>query len=334
MVNGFPQVRSTLFMSKIIIGIHGLGNHPPRRLLERWWKRAIREGLKARGTPRPFFRFELAYWADVVHPRPLDAGIHIPSHPLFLAEPYTRGREFKRSGSHVIKKKLRDEVKKRIDRVLLKKDMTLKLAGVTDLVLRKYFHDLRDYFSDQASVQNSIRGSVAEVIRKHQGKEILLIAHSMGSIIAYDVLTRKDEELSVDTLATIGSPLGLPVVLSKIHSDNRALQTPPGVKTAWINLADLGDRVALDYKLADEYGRNARGVGVEDRLVYNNYECGGKRNPHKSYGYLRAPETADIIHEFLGRGRRGLWSVFVKLVSGNKSNIKNQISKIHIKNQI
>jgi hypothetical protein len=319
-------------MPKVIIGIHGLGNHPPRRILKRWWKRAIREGLKANGHPHWFFRFELAYWADVVHPRPLDPRIRNKKHPLFLNEPYTKGVEFRRCGPQVLKKRLRDEVKKRIDRVLIKKDMSLKLAGVTDLVLHKYFHDLREYFSDKALVRDAIRNCAAEAIRRHQGDDILLIAHSMGSIIAYDVLTCTAPDLSVNTLVTIGSPLGLPVVLSKIHSENQRLQTPQGVKTAWVNLADLGDRVALDYKLADEYGKNARGIGVEDRLVYNNYECGGKRNPHKSYGYLRAPETSDIIHEFLSREKRGWWGVLVKLMSGNKSNIKNQISKINIKN--
>jgi len=33
-------------MANIIIGIHGLGNKPPKPLLEHWWKLAMIEGLK------------------------------------------------------------------------------------------------------------------------------------------------------------------------------------------------------------------------------------------------------------------------------------------------
>ena len=32
-------------MSKIIIGIHGLGNKSRKALLEEWWKASIEEGL-------------------------------------------------------------------------------------------------------------------------------------------------------------------------------------------------------------------------------------------------------------------------------------------------
>ena len=38
-------------------------------------------------------------------------------------------------------------------------------------------------------------------------------------------------------------------------------------------------------------------------LVHNDYESNDIENPHKSYGYLRTPEMAYIIEEFLQRGR-------------------------------
>ena len=36
-------------MSKVIIGIHGLGNKPQKNLLEEWWKAAINEGFNLAG---------------------------------------------------------------------------------------------------------------------------------------------------------------------------------------------------------------------------------------------------------------------------------------------
>ncbi len=59
-------------MSKIIIGIHGLGNKPPKELLARWWKEAILEGLRKNNYSAKDFNFELVYWADILHKNPLD----------------------------------------------------------------------------------------------------------------------------------------------------------------------------------------------------------------------------------------------------------------------
>jgi len=320
-------------VSQIVIGIHGLGNHPPQRLLRRWWKKSIREGLRSEGLRHPFLRFELAYWADTMHPQPLDPRIRNPAHPLFLSEPYEKGKVFQHGKSHPLRKKLRDQLKKQLDKILLKQDMTLNLSTVTDLILRKYFRDLQLYYSPQSVgpehpetlIRDQVRNRVAEVIRRHQDKEILLIAHSMGSIIAYDILTRTAPELSVDVLVTIGSPLGLPVVMCKVYSEQKQncqhvekVKTPPGVRSAWYNLSDLDDRVAIDCQLAGDYGKNERGVEVIDRIVHNNYEYGGKRNPHKSYGYLRTPETAEIIDAFLNRGRSRVFQWLAGALSWKK----------------
>ena len=58
-------------MSKIIIGIHGLGNKPPPKTLSAWWKAAIREGLGSIKKPKEQFTFELVYWAHCLYPVPL-----------------------------------------------------------------------------------------------------------------------------------------------------------------------------------------------------------------------------------------------------------------------
>ena len=54
-------------MAKVIIGIHGLGNKPPKSVLEEWWKLSIEEGFKKMGKPISPFKFELVYWADVMY---------------------------------------------------------------------------------------------------------------------------------------------------------------------------------------------------------------------------------------------------------------------------
>ena len=75
-------------MSRIIIGIHGLGNKPSAPLLESWWRKAIHEGLHRIGKPHPFLKFELVYWAHHIYPKPLDNNVSDPEDPLYIPDPY------------------------------------------------------------------------------------------------------------------------------------------------------------------------------------------------------------------------------------------------------
>ena len=74
---------------RIIIGIHGIGNKPPQPLLQKWWRRAICEGLNRIHSPVEHWNFELAYWAQYLYSDPLDPGVRQPEHPLYISNPYS-----------------------------------------------------------------------------------------------------------------------------------------------------------------------------------------------------------------------------------------------------
>ena len=305
-------------MRKIIIGIHGLGNKPPERLLKNWWKKSIKEGLKAVGQPNIFFNFESVYWAKFLHPDPLNPKIEDKENPLYISEPYLPAKNYIKKKPSELRKKILDYVEKQMDKLLLNEDKSINLSAVTDLIIHRYFRDLELYYSSKCISENRkeclvrdiLRNKLARIIEKHQDKEIMLIAHSMGSIIVYDVLTQTIPNLFIDTLVTIGSPLGLPIVVSKIISEQKnllhrgnSIKTPENVSRNWYNFSDLEDKVAIDYSLAGDYQMNSRKIQVIDKAVYNNYEINGHRNPHKAYGYLRTPELAEIITRFLNRDK-------------------------------
>jgi hypothetical protein len=63
----------------------------------------------------------------------------------------------------------------------------------------------------------------------------------------------------------------------------------------------------MDHTLADDFAENRKGIKALDMLVTNDYEWNGKKNPHKSYGYLRTAEMATIIDAFLTRKIRKKW---------------------------
>jgi hypothetical protein len=308
-------------VSKIIIGIHGLGNKPPEKVLKRWWRQAIREGLRTIGHPRLYFKFEMVYWAHYLHPLPLDPAEKKRGNPFFIEEPYVPAKDHSPHKAEKIRKKVLDYLEKQIDRVFLNEDLSLNFSSIADLIVRRYFKDLNRYYSDEISGKASdiparklIRQSLMKVLRKHQTKEIMLIAHSMGSIVAYDVLAQLTPEIDIDTFVTIGSPLGLPVIMSRIameqartSSGNKKITAPENVRRNWCNFSDLHDKVTLNYNLGDDYEPNSRKVGAIDYIVHNNYKHESKKNPHKAYGYLRTPEVADIIHQFLNYGKLKEW---------------------------
>ena len=299
-------------MSKIIIGIHGLRNKPPQRTLKRWWKKSIREGLKAVGCHRWFFRFELVYWAPLLHPKPLNPRIKTKDHPLHLRSPYRPSKHLEEKKPRRLQKAVLDVLEKQMDKIFLNDDLSINFDVLTDRIIRRYFEDLDTYYSktilDQQKneflAKDLIRVELAKALYKHRRKRILLIAHSMGSIIAYDVLTHTVPDIEIDTLVTIGSPLGIPIIIRKIlleQSDPSLAKnprTPDNIIGAWYNFSDPEDRAALDHTLADDYQKNSRGVQAVDKVVYNDYENDGERNPHNSYGYLRIPEIANVIHNF------------------------------------
>ena len=311
-------------MAKIIIGVHGLGNKSPQNILKKWWIASIKEGFRDAGYEVPGFKFELVYWADITHPVPLDPDETDKKSPYYLESPYAPGKAHKEKPPSRRRLRFLNILEKEMDKIFLNKDMSVNHASMTDEIMKRYFNDLNIYYksllndekNNTVPAKRLIRDRLEKILLKHKGKNILLIGHSMGSIISYDVLSEPDINVNVDTYVTIGSPLGLPVIMSRIaaeqkqwNGDAAPLTTPPTVQRNWYNFSDLHDKVAINYNLSDDYGDNEHEVHVIDKIIYNDYECYGKKNPHKAYGYLRTPEMAEILYNFLRRDRSriSLW---------------------------
>jgi hypothetical protein len=325
-------------MKKVIIGIHGLGNKPPAILLKKWWKDAMLEGLKRDGIKKKLPVFELVYWADILHDKPLDYSEKDRESPYYLDEPYTKAPEVFEIQDHSFRKKVMDFVSEQMDRIFLNEDMTLNHSFITDIILKRYFSDLEVYYrngcaeeSDPAcEARHLIRQRLRDVVNRYKGYDIMIVAHSMGSIIAFDVLSILSDDYRISTLVTIGSPLGLPVVVSRIAAEHKnpdpeeIMVTPPCISGRWINMADIMDKIAIHYKLSDDFKENGTGIRPEDILVRNDYEMAGIKNPHKSFGYLRTPEFIKILDEFIGEEKLNIVQKVMKNVQRIFENVKEQ----------
>jgi hypothetical protein len=276
----------------VIVGIHGLANKPPADEKTRWWKAAITEGLIDTGKhPDPAFSFAFVYWADLRYDAPLSEDSN--------REPYRPrdgGGVPGDAGSAPTAKDALAPVYAGIDRIEEATGVTL----VDDLILEHRFDDLWHYHGERGFARR-VRARLAKCLRTYRNRRILLVAHSMGSVVAYDVLRtleREDPALRVDHLVTAGSPLGLAKVKLKFAAEHGALRVPNNV-AAWTNLADGDDVVSIMGALAADYAPSDTGIRVVDRRVVNDFRrLDGEPNPHKSYGYLRAPEFSAIAGAF------------------------------------
>lgn len=309
-------------MAKVIIGIHGLANKPsPEKQREGWFK-AINEGLRAN---EPQIELQLhqnefvdVYWADHLYKYPLHGDVNFNFDPLYDDEPYAPQagalREYKEGWLDALRGRGQDAV----DILFDKLPERFASAGPLGYVMEKVVRDLAFYYDPKRQLvenpgqqnpahkpaktvlQQKLRKPLLEHLEK--GDQIMLIAHSMGSIIAYDVLRDLGKEkpnLKLHSFVTVGSPLGLPLVKKNVRMERDVARTPSIVERAWINFADPRDPVAADTRLRGDYEANARGVRVYDDLVWNDYEHKGQKNHHKIFGYLRTPEMSRLLKDFL-----------------------------------
>jgi len=272
-------------MNNVIIGIHGLSNKPSQELLTEWWCKAILEGLKKNiGMDLDTINFSLVYWAREMYENPdqnpdayKEAGQNTLKRYNDSWLDYLRAKVLGFGGNMI------DAMKK-----------IFGMDGIADLVLARKLSDLNTYYTNSLK-RNNLRNMLKEEIlsQSQNGRRIMVVAHSMGTIVAYDVL-HAIQGVSIEHFVTIGSPLGLPHVKYKIIEEKTPVCTPAIVKK-WTNFADRRDPVAIDVYLKDDYQANHFGVRVVDDLVMNDWEG----IHHKSYGYLRTPEFTDVVKDFL-----------------------------------
>lgn len=278
----------------LILGIHGLANKPPKEEKQAWWAEAIREGLRRNlGEDPRDLSFDFVYWADLRYDAPLSEDSN--------REPYypARGRGPFPSADGVCAPTLTDRLYRIVEWA---QEKTGRLV-LDDFIIEHRLDDLWGYYED-AAFRESARNRLREALEQHAGRPLLLAAHSMGSLIAYDVLRQLERDgrcPRIEHFVTMGAPLGLAEIKHRLAEEHGALRVPYAV-ARWSNLGDREDVATVGTTLAEAYAPNLAGVGVIDRPVLNTYRRPrGGVNHHKSYGYLRTPEFSEAVAAFLER---------------------------------
>ncbi len=258
-----------------VVYVHGNGAQPAEAALKESWDIALF------GAPAGD-RSVMAYWSDLLHPQPLppDGGTELPEADAgeirdeldpaqliaeTLAETRGAGLELPGGAAGGLDPWL-TEMAYVADALAngdpggtaeaLPLPQAVRIAIFRALVKRT-FADVYAYFFDGAG--DALRDRLRKRLDAIDGPAVV-IGHSLGSVIAYDVLSRTTHD--VPLLVTIGSPLAVTEIQDVV---SQPLRVPDGV-LQWRNVADGRDLVALDRTIRPEYAPADR---TTDFLVVN-----------------------------------------------------------------
>ena len=307
-------------MAHKITVIHGLSNKPEKETLAGWYEAAIREGLaKNCGVRDAEFDLVMCYWADLLYKNTQHQDKNFDFDSLYNNQPYVEARpgalkEYKQSWLDTARASVTEVGGAVAENVR----GYVGLDSLMGWIVERTMRDLDFYYDRNRRIlgrdgqpkeaRRVLMDELTNTLLPLKDERIMLIAHSMGTIISYDVLRdigRRDRTFAVPHFVPIGSPLGMPHVKANIHRERSystiPVRTPTVVTERWVNYADRSDPVAIDTHLRDDFGPNDAGKQVEDDMVLNDYlSPSGEKSAHKSYGYLRTPELSRHVKDFLG----------------------------------
>lgn len=151
--------------------------------------------------------------------------------------------------------------------------------------LKVWTEDVALYLSNRAvarRIDDRVQASIGD-------QPCVVVAHSLGSIVAYRVLRAMGRAARVRRLITIGSPLGLQTVRNLLSPPVRTF--PEGVES-WVNAFDVKDIVAL-------HPLDAKTWPVDPPITNHAGVANHMDNHHNISGYLDDPYIAAAIHEAL-----------------------------------
>jgi hypothetical protein len=146
-------------------------------------------------------------------------------------------------------------------------------------------------------VREVLRQRLLDVLTRAaaSAEQIVMISHSMGTLVAYDVLRNCDGCPRVKTLITLGSPLGVAEVQAELKAAGAAhVDFPARVLESWINIYDPLDPICgADPRFADDYR------AVDGKTVVDVKESNWGHWRHSLVHYLSGPRFRDHFRNAL-----------------------------------
>ena len=268
--------------------------------LRRSWEAALVNGMRAAGRPWPNgLEVVFPYYADELQRLVLQADAPLISNILARGDDNVRPQEALRASllaEMAAGRELRDaDIRANFDGTLVQRDVqnwkwvqailrTLDGTATGQGLIDRVTRDVSVYLT-----YTGIRQHLDEMVASEipAGKSVV-VSHSLGTVIAYNILLKTPRDVAVPLHVTLGSPLGLKNVQAY-------LETPlsmPAATAHWFNARDPQDVVALFPLDAQHFGITPP---IENWSTVQNHTG----NRHGIEGYLDDPEVARRIWDAL-----------------------------------
>ena len=309
-------------MAKVIFFVHGRSFKPPKAKLKKLWFDAVEAGLKRDFAPSKLAAFrrvkkEFVYYGDISN--------------TFLKKAEKKPANFNTDDS--VSRRITLNQLKAYTAAQFNKRTYNKLPGksaageaLADLFggVAAFFHvsdplieviapDMREYWNRDSKFGSDVRATLSEPLAKaiRAGHKIMLISHSLGTVIGYDTLWKfshyseykEIRDKKVDLLVTLGPPLADETVKRNLKGARASgsRRYPSNIRR-WVNVAAEDDYIAHDEKVRNDF----RGMlkhdlvqSIQDQRIYNLAVRNGKSNPHHGGGYLIHPKVTKLIADWV-----------------------------------
>ncbi|MGH3688025.1 MAG: hypothetical protein ACRDRU_07105 [Pseudonocardiaceae bacterium] len=277
----------------VIVGVHGIAQQQGgRKQLMRDWGPALADGIEIAVRADPVgVSFDLAFYGDLFlgagHGGQKGAGEDSGLDDLSAAEVddaladarEALSEEEIAAAAALPPSKAYTRTPRPLQAVL--RALDAKFGAAAGMLYLGTLRQVRRYLRD-----GGLKAAADEIVAAKAGTGCrILIGHSLGSVLALEFV-RQHPEHRLDLLLTLGSPLGLRMVQSRLPHPYFGADTPGGIPeslAAWVNVRDVRDPVACAGDL------NTWWPGVDDRYVDNEGDA------HNVARYLSKAHTGTAI---------------------------------------
>jgi hypothetical protein len=186
-----------------------------------------------------------------------------------------------------------------------------------EIILARSSEDMSAYLMSR-KVGSDIRERLQNPLRRAimARDEICIVSHSMGCLVAYDVLWKfsqmseyenlRRKKPNISLFMTLGCPLGEAGVRGNLYDarEHAGGRFPRSIMKHWVNIAAYDDFIAHNPDMADDFAEMLEYDYVDtitDKRMYNCWVHHNTSNPHKLYGYLANQTVAQDLADWITR---------------------------------
>lgn len=191
----------------------------------------------------------------------------------------------------------------------------LSLLGIGDDIVGMVAPDMEHYWNPDAQFGSDVRWRLSKPLERaiKADHDIMLIAHSLGGIVSYDVLWKFSHygeyqhirNQKINTLLTVGCPLADENVKNRLKGATAKNEHRyPHNIGCWLNFAAEDDYISHDPTLQNDYRKMLKlGLtsSIIDKKIYNMAVRNDNSNPHHGAGYLIHPEISRAVTSWLSK---------------------------------